>query len=418
MNSYNETNIKLQGLSTDSIDLTTFFSTILLLAIGLISIYSSTYEAGMSTFFYKQLKFAGIGVGIMLVAMYLPERWLQSNTIIVYGFVAFLLVAVLIFGRGIAGTKGWFEFGGFSLQPSELGKPAAILLVAKFLSYRGTDIRTFRDFSIVIGIIMLPVLLIVIEPDIGSASVFGAILLGVLLWTGFDIFILFMVMALPIVFILSLMGFVYFVVSVIILSVISFFFKRGLILRLVFVVAIVAVGYFSTFVIDHIMPHQKARIETFLNPGSDPKGKGYNVIQSTLAVGSGGLAGKGFLQGTQTQLRYIPEQRTDFIYCVPTEEFGFLGGALVIVLYSVLIWRTLKIATETNSKFFSIIAFSTGTMFLYHCVINIGMVIGIMPVMGIPLPMLSYGGSSLIANLGLIGLLLNAYRSRRENRGY
>ena len=165
---------------------------------------------------------------------------------------------------------------------------------------------------------------------------------------------------------------------------------------------------------NRLEPYQRDRIETFMNPGKNPKGKGYNVIQSILAVGSGGLAGKGFLQGTQTQLRYIPEQWTDFIFSVPTEEFGFIGGAGVVVLLAMFILRAVRIALETDSMFFSVIAFGVASVIFYHTAINIGMAIGLTPVMGIPLPFLSSGGSALMVNLTMVGLLFNAFRSFRK----
>lgn len=281
-----------------------------------------------------------------------------------------------------------------------------------FLSRKGVDIKTLRDLGILFSIIGLPLLLIVVEPDIGSASVLIAMTLGVMLWSGFDIYILFFVVSLPIVIILSFMGTVYFVIAVSLFSIIAALFRKKVLVTVVTIATVFAIGYLSPIIIEHLAPHQQGRIETFLNPGSDPRGKGYNVIQSILAVGSGGVTGKGFMQGTQTQLRYIPKQWTDFIFCVPTEEFGFIGGLTVIILLSAMIMRCVTIAFEADSKFFSVVAIGTGTVFLYHSFINIGMAIGLMPVMGIPLPFLSAGGSSLMVNLSFVGLLMNAYRSK------
>jgi len=163
-----------------------------------------------------------------------------------------------------------------------------------------------------------------------------------------------------------------------------------------------------------LQDYQRERVETFLNPESDPRGRGYHVIQSVMAVGSGGLTGKGFMHGTQTQLRYIPKQWTDFIFCVPTEEFGFVGGVMVIGLLGMVVFRAINIATQARNKFSAVMCIGVAALMLYHTLVNIGMAIGVFPVMGIPLPFLSAGGSSLIVNFTCIGFLLNAHRSRQS----
>jgi rod shape determining protein RodA len=214
----------------------------------------------------------------------------------------------------------------------------------------------------------------------------------------------------------SLIGQAYQIITVSALSAVSFFFRKKLVIAIGAIAVFVAVGFIAPIIYDNLMDHQKSRIQTFLDPEANPRGTGYNVIQSLLAVGSGGLTGKGFLQGTQTQLRYIPMQWTDFIFSVPTEEFGFIGGVLVIGLLALLIHRCIRIASEVDDKYYSIVAMGAGTIFLYHTIINIGMAIGLMPVMGIPLPFLSYGGTSLIINLSLVGLLLRGYRLNKHKK--
>lgn len=410
--------ISFQKQAVDFFDLTTFLIVILLVSMGLISIYSATYDSAMADNFTKQAMFAGLGVGVMLAFMFVPESLLKNFAFIAYAVNCLLLIAVLFFGKTIAGTRGWFDVGGFGIQPSEFAKFTCLMAISRYMTLRGTDVRTLRDLGFALGIIFLNFGLIMLQPDFGTATVLLPLTLGVLFWAGFDLFILFVIIAVPAVFIASLYGTVPFLVSAALLSIVSFFIKKKIVWTAAAIIIFFGVGYFSNVAIDKFMPHQKNRIETFLNPGNDPKGKGYNAIQATMAVGSGGLAGKGFLQGTQTQLRYIPEQRTDFIFCVPTEELGFIGGAFVIVLFAALMWRLVKIATMTESSFFSLIAIGMASMIFYHVFINIGMVIGLMPVMGIPLPFLSYGGSSLLVNMAMIGLVLNAYRSHKKSRYY
>jgi rod shape determining protein RodA len=408
----------MQKQISEYFDISTFFITLLLLSFGLISIYSATYESGMSDYFYKQLIFTAFGIGIMFITMFLPEHFIFRFSYILYFFCLLLLIAVKIFGKEIAGTRGWFDMGGFSFQPAELAKLATLIAAARFLSIQGTDIKTIRDLGFAFLLFLIPIILISIQPDIGTATVLVALLFGLLFWTGFDLFALYFILFIPLIFILDLKDPIYFIVGAVVFSISAFFFKKKIIITITAIAIISGIGYSSNTLIDKFLPHQKDRIETFLYPGTDPKGKGYNAIQATLAVGSGGVAGKGFLQGLQTQLRFIPEQRTDFIFCVPTEEFGFIGGSFLVLLLIGLILRSIKCASESESKFFSIICFGIGMIFLYHILINIGMVIGLLPVMGIPLPFLSYGGSFLMVNLIMIGLLLNSFRRQRLRRLY
>ncbi len=392
-------------------DWTTFSISMALVAIGLLSIYSATYDSNMSSFFFRQLLSAAVGLGVLVGLVFIPESWLRLNSWVVYSLSLVLLVAVMFFGVEINGTKGWIRLGGNSLQPSELSKIGVLLAVAVHLAKKGVDIRTWRDFAIIIAIVAVPAYLIMQQPDFGTASVLFAMLFGILFWNGFDAFTMFFIVSLPVIIMSSLKGQFWFILIGAILSAASFAFRKNIVLTIAAISVFIGIGVSSPYIYDHLAPHQKARIDTFLKPGSNPLGAGYNVIQSVMAVGSGGVTGKGYLQGTQTQLRYIPMQWTDFIYSVPTEEFGFVGGAIVIFLHFALIWRAVKIASMVNNKFQSIICIGIASIFFYHCLINIGMAIGIMPVMGIPLPFMSYGGTSIIVNLAFVGMLLNVHRS-------
>ncbi len=394
-------------------DLKLLFTVLALILIGLISIYSATYEVGNKTFFYRQLVYSFIGLAIMIIIVFLPEKFLKIYSIFTFILAIIFLIAVLIFGKTVSGTKGWLIIAGISFQPAEFAKIATLLTVASFLSRKGIDIHNIRDFFKVLLIFSLPLILILLQPDVGSATVFLVTFIGILFWMGFDLYILYFLLFIPIILIISLIGTWYFISAFIFFVITSIFFKRKLITTITLIIFILIVGFFSQNLFK-LMPHNtQDRIETFLYPNKDPLKKGYNVMQALLAVGSGGITGKGFLQGSQTQLRYIPEQRTDFIYCVTTEEFGFIGGALVIILYAYLIKRMLAIASETRSDFLNIISFSIAIIYFYHVTINLGMVLRLLPVMGIPLPLMSYGGTALIMNLAMIGLLLNAYRQKR-----
>ena len=414
MKGYERNIFSLEGES--SFDWSLFFTVILLITGGLLSIYSATYESSMASNFTKQLIAAGLGMGVLFTAYYLPERLLKGLSYPFYIFTIVLLIAVLIIGTEVFGTRGWIRIGSFNLQPSELAKLGSLMALSSYLSRKGTDIRTIRDMGISIGIIALPVFLIMQQPDFGSASVLLVMLFGVMFWVGFNGFILYFLVALPVIIIMSLIGTLWMIIGIAGFSFIALLFRSGIRLTALAIIVFITAGIGAPQVYNSLMPHQKKRIDSFLNPGSDPLGAGYNVMQSKMAVGSGGLSGKGYLQGTQTQLRWVPMQWTDFIFSVPAEEFGFVGSILIVALFIYLLIRALAIAYESEDKFYSIMSAGAIAIFFYHILINIGMVIGIMPVMGIPLPFMSYGGTAMIFNLGIIGLLLNAYRNKRISR--
>lgn len=288
------------------------------------------------------------------------------------------------------------------------------MLVARFLSQKGNDIRNLRDLLTVFAIFLVPICLIVLQPDIGSATVLIVMFLAVLFWVGFDSLILYCIAFTPFALILSLLGLGYFIGASVFFAITAAIFKKSLLKTFTLIVFVLAVGYFSENIYSVMPLNTQDRIDIYLHPEKDPLNKGYNVMQSVLAVGSGGFSGKGFLKGSQTQLRYIPEQKTDFIFCVPAEEFGFIGAVVVIILFILLFMRTLSIASETNNMFFSILSFGIGTSLFYHALVNIGMVIRVIPVMGIPLPFMSYGGTALIMNMAMIGLLLKSYSLQKK----
>jgi rod shape determining protein RodA len=398
------------------IDIKLILTVIALLVIGLFSLYSATYSSNMQESFNRQLVSLGLGTVGLVILTFLPKNFMRNLSLVFYGGSLLMLVLVLLIGEEIYGTKGWLRFGGFSLQPAEFAKFGTITMLAYFLSSKGVEIRNIRDFSIATVILLVPFVLVFLQPDHGTSSVLLAIFLGIMFWAGFNSFALFILVSLPFLVIFSLKGFWFMVGGVVLFSIFAMLFKVSWIQKGIVISIFILIGYIGPLIYDNLLDHQKSRIETFLNPGSDPRGQGYNVIQSMMAVGSGGLSGKGFLQGTQTQLRYIPMQWTDFIFSVPTEEFGFPAGVGIIMAFVFFLIRAINIAKEADDKFYSIAIFGIASVFLYHIIINIGMVIGLVPVMGIPLPFLSYGGTSMIVNLAFVGFMLNAYRNHRRKR--
>jgi rod shape determining protein RodA len=406
----------LERQSDNFIDWRLILIVLVLLSAGLISLYSATHASNMQDSFTRQLVSLSIGLAGALILTFIPKNLLRNLSVVFYGVSVLLLILVLLIGDEVYGTKGWLRFGGLSLQPAEFAKFGVIVMLAFFLSSKGTEITNIRDFSIASLIVLLPFSLIFLQPDHGTSSVLLAIFLGILFWTGFNKFLLYFVISLPFIVIFSLKGIWFMVIGISFFSIAALFFNSKWLAKGIVIGTFLTIGYLSPLIYNGLLDHQKARIETFLNPGSDPRGQGYNVIQSMMAVGSGGVGGKGFLQGTQTQLSYIPMQWTDFIFSVPTEEFGFLGGVTIIVFFGFLLLRALKIANDADDKFYSIASFGVLSVLLFHAIINIGMVMGLVPVMGIPLPFLSYGGTSIIVNMAFIGFLLNAYRNHHKKR--
>lgn len=403
-------NIDLDRNTPNYFDFGIFIPVILLTIIGLYSIYSATRGIGQDALFIRQSVSAFIGLIAMFIVLFLPKKFFETLWLPIYGVSTLLLIFVLLFGDVVYGTRGWIRIGSFSLQPAEFAKFAVIISLAGFIAGKGVYLGNIRDLSISISIALLQFLLIWFQPDHGSSSVILVILIAVLYWSGFNKLIIFLIISIPILILLSFKGLIFYVVAAVLFSIIVVLLRKKIILTIAAIVIYSTIGFITPLVFNQLQSHQKSRIEAFINPTSDPLGSGYNVLQSVMAVGSGGIYGKGILQGSQTQLRYIPMQWTDFIFSVPAEELGFLGSSSVIILYLILVIRLIKIASSIDNKFNSISVFGIASVFIYHITINIGMVIGLTPVMGLPLPFMSYGGTSLIINFIFIGFVLYTNR--------
>jgi rod shape determining protein RodA len=384
----------------------------------------------------------------------------------IYGITIVFLLAVLLFGSNIKGSQSWFNFFGFSLQPSEFTKFGAALAVAAYLSYYKQHIVEIRILSRGFLLVLLPVFLILLQPDAGSAMVFLS-LIFVFYRGGISVYYLLVPAGLLLTFILSLIygielvSFLVLLVAMLFLAIVyyqnryvmlgtsvvaiilGYLYYSGtsglsvivaallfIALTLVYwfrnqknsslfiiptVIVLILFGLLTNYVFEKVLqPHQQDRINVWLRPEkSDPRGALYNIIQSKMAIGSGGLEGKGFLKGTMTNLDYVPEQSTDFIFSTVGEEQGFIGALSIIVLYLLLMLRIILIGERSNNKFTLFYAYAIASFFFVHFFVNIGMTMGIVPVIGIPLPFLSKGGSALIAFSLMLGVLLKLDVSRR-----
>lgn len=379
-----------------------------LVLIGWISIYAAVYQEEHSSIFDisqsygKQLIWIGSSLLLALIILLIDIKFFPAFSYLIYALAILLLVAVLFKGAVVSGSKSWFQIGGFKLQPAEIAKYAACLALAKTLSSGSFNIKTLTGKAVALGIIGLPAILILLQNDTGSAIVFSAFLItlyreglpGNLFIVGFTVIILLLSTL--------LLGQTAIIIAAAVIAVASIFFIKQNIVNIAKVVSMLVLATVIILSLEYsfdniLQAHQKSRINVLLGKEIDLKGTGYNLNQSKIAIGSGGLIGKGFLNGTQTKYSFVPEQSTDFIFCTIGEEWGFLGSIFVIGLYIILIIRIIKMAERQRSDFGRIYGYGVASVLLFHFTINIGMTIGLVPVIGIPLPFISYGGSSLWA---------------------
>ena len=347
---------------------------VILLAIGLIALFSATQEAGLSEF-RKQIIWFLISIPVVIFVMFIDYKTIAKASPVFYGIFIILLIAVL-FTKPVNGARSWFEITDtLKFQPSELAKIFVImtlsLLIVKIQQSNKNNINKITRLLLVALVIGIPIGLIILQPDYGTAMAFIVATLLILFISGLD--------------------------------------KKYIIISAILIAIALPLIYI------YVLPeHAKTRIEVFLNPNLDPRGSGYNIIQSKLAIGAGQLLGMGVLKGNQTQLGYLYPKTTDFIFSVIGEELGFIFSASIVVLYVVMITKTIKVAKTAKDDLGSYIAMGIAGIFLFHMTENIGMTIGILPITGVPLPFVSYGGSSLITNFMCIAMLLNISGRRQK----
>jgi len=382
----------------------------ILVAAGLMAIYSATTALYTPEIlkgnFAKQVLWFTIGVMIASAVVITPMKFFHKYAYWFYGIGLTLLVLVLFVGSG-KGSHRWFVLGPLRLQPSEIAKIATILALARFAASEGVDLRRLKDVAIIFAIVLAPALLIIKEPDLGTAIVFLSLAIPMLFWAGLSPFIIFILLTPMITLVAAFNEVTFFIAMVLVIGTLVWLRARMWIIFAVFLVNI-AVGVITPKVWEGMHDYQRDRIRTFVGFEEDLKGSGYQVNQAKVAIGSGGFWGKGWLHGTQTKLRFLPEQHTDFIFTVVGEEFGFFGVSLVMTVFLTLLLRALLIAGSVKSKFTALAVVGCVTAISVHVIVNIGMCVGVMPVTGIPLPFLSYGGSALWTNMVIVGLILNA----------
>ncbi len=377
-----------------------------LVLLGWINIYAAIYDEDhasifdMSQRYGKQLLWIGTTLVLALIILVTDAKFFPTFSYLIYGLMLALLIGVLLFGKEIAGSRSWFQVGSFSLQPAEFAKFATNLAVAKYLSAININLKSVKTLLRTGILLLLPAGLILLQNDTGSALVYSAFIF-VLYREGMTGSILIIALLTVFLFLLALLvNKMIVIVGLMLLATIFVVLIRRT-FRNIAVVAglfLITAGfvYSVDYAFQHVLePHHRTRINVLLGKESDIRGAGYNVHQSLIAIGSGGFSGKGFLQGTQTKFNFVPEQSTDFIFCTVGEEWGFLGSTLVIVLFLVLLSRLIFLAERQRSAFSRIYGYGVASILFFHFAVNIAMTLGLFPVIGIPLPFFSYGGSSL-----------------------
>ena len=406
---------------TSGIDWLTILLYTILVVLGWLTIYSAVYQGEGQNIFSsttnssRQFQWMIASIVLASVILIIDSRFFATFAYPIFAFTCVILIGVIFLGVKVKGQQNWIRFGGFQMQPSELAKVATSLAVAKYLSTLNVDIKKWKDKIRVFLIIALPLLIIVVQGDAGSAIVFVALVLT-LFRDGLESYYLILGVGVIIISVLALIipNFIFIGILLGIGMLFAYFNKRRKsavkIILLVTMVAIVNVISVE-FAFSKLKSHQKDRINVLIGKG----GNDWNIRQSMIAIGSGGVFGKGYLNGTQTKLKFVPEQSTDFIFSSIGEEFGFLGSAILVFLYVLLFFRLIFLAERQRSKFSRMYGYSVISILFFHFLINIGMAIGVAPVIGIPLPFISYGGSSLLSFTLLLFIFIKMDAQRKDN---
>lgn len=399
----------LLEFKTSRFDKAIFLCILVFSLFSLLAVYSATSSSHLEQVrdnFHKQVIWILLGLVLYLIVSHIPMRFIYSLSYTAYGVLVILLIFLEIFDTKSGGAQRWFVLGDIMIQPSEFMKPVLVLTLARYLSEEHHSPNKLRHLGMAFIIVLVPFALVIKQPDLGTSLVLLSVLIPMLYWRNLSPFIIFVLCAPFVSFVASFNFWTFFIVILLISAILVISRRSRIIGWSVFIVNIM-VGLLAPFLWGKLHGYQQQRILNFLGLVSDPHGVGYQIIQSKVAIGSGGLLGKGLLQGSQTQLRFLPAQHTDFIFSVIAEEWGFIGSILLLAAFYLFLWRGVKIASATEHGFASLVAIGLVTIFSFQIIVNVGMTIGIMPVTGVPLPFISYGGSAMLTNMAMAGLILN-----------
>ena len=395
---------------------------IILVLFGFISIYSSQYSeelpfASLKNESFKQLIWILICLIIFFIIQIIEYRFIFDLAVPLYFLSIILLVLVLLFGQEVKSSVSWFNFFGLKFQPSEFAKFSTALILAKVFDSSNLKVDSVKSLIKVSTLILIPFILILFQGDTGTALVYFSFFL-VLLREGLSLKFFFIALSFVVIFMMGIIlekTILYTIFTILFLIIVGLSIKdfKRIINSSIFFVLVILVINGQDFLMNNVLkPHQKKRIESLINPNADPLGAGWNVTQSKIAIGSGSFLGKGYMEGSQTSFNFVPFQSTDFIFSVIGEEFGYLGSMIFIILYFIFLYRVLILAENQKDKFARVFGYSVFSIIFFHFFVNISMTLGLFPVVGIPLPFVSYGGSSLLSFslLIFIFLKLNSFK--------
>jgi rod shape determining protein RodA len=386
-----------------------FGLTLALNGLGLIALYSiGTYEGSsfMQNAFYKQLLFMIPALVAFFIVLFLPRRLIHKYSYLLFG-IMLLFIAIPYFGPSVAGTHRWINMGlPVGIQPSEFAKWILVITLARYLSDHTLEMHHFSSILFPIFLALIPFVIVLKQPDLGTALILFVPVFPMLYWVGARPFHLFLLLA-PLLSILTAFHTISFSIWAGVLLIILVLAKPTLFMAVVTYFSNIFLGLLAPVLWNLLRPYQKNRILTLINPDLDPLGAAYQIIQSKTAIGSGGFWGKGLGQGTQTHLKFLPVQESDFIVSVIGEELGFIAIVFMLVLFTLLIIKIINLATNSNDRFSGLVIFGIGSIFLAHVFVNCAMSVGLIPVKGLPLPFISYGGSFLVSCYIMIALVMN-----------
>lgn len=387
-----------------SVSLTTIFGILMIYSAGMLNVPSVVSQDA----WIRQVIWWCLALFAFTLLQKMRVRWLEWFAYPLYGFSCVLLLVTLFYGSGsgtAAGVSSFLDIGFVRFQPAELAKITTVLALAKYISTYSEDLQNLRDIISPSALVFLPLVLVILQPDLGTALSFVGILFAILFWAGTPIFHLILLASPGLALILSFDARIWAAYFVLLIGFLYWYRSRLFLLESVTVMmANLVAGTISTPLWNSLADYQKNRILVFLDPTVDPRGAGYHVIQSMVAIGSGGMAGKGFMEGTQKMFNFLPEQHTDFIFSVIGEELGFLGTIFTLALFSFIFLSLLKMAEKESDIFAGLVIFGILGAWMVHVFVNIGMTINVVPVTGIPLPFISYGGSFLFMSWVAIGI--------------
>lgn len=418
------------------LDLLSILLYLALVVMGWVTIYAVASDGGelgmweVGTEYGRQMIWIGISIVIGIVLLSLDSRLIEPVSYIAYGIGILILLATLIAGKEVNGAKAWLTFGSVSIQPAEFMKLATALALARYMGNPQFTVRNLKKLSIAAAIVLVPALIVILQNDTGSALVFGSLLIVFYREGLSPVFPILIILVIAIAVLTLWAGFFPVAIGILVITIFSFcsivFFVRSsrknwirlLVIHLLIGLTFTGFSYSVNYIVENVLAtHQQNRIYTLFDESIDPQGAGYNVIQSKTAIGSGGFFGKGFNQGSYTKYDFVPKQSTDFIFCTVGEEFGWMGTSFILIMMFILILRVFYLAENSKTRQARVYGYSVLSIFAFHVMVNVGMTIGFVPVIGIPLPFFSYGGSSLLAFSIMLFILINFYSHRTSVLG-